>query len=141
MCIYYLTSKSTSAKQGPIPIDDEQIMSLSPIEGEVIIVDSKISTFSTREPISYPIPPTDDREGSGSTLGSSSSNSDPDEIPMLNAQDFGTCAYSENSLFQQIFGNTVKCNDYFDDKHRIQTKVYNENYLIFASIGVSAKYL
>ena len=59
---------------------------------------------------------------------------------MLIPQKFGTCVYSENSLFQQVFGNTVKCNDYHDSKHRIQTKVWNENYLVFATVGVSAKY-
>ena len=59
---------------------------------------------------------------------------------MLVPQSFGVCAYSEDSIFQQIFGNTVKCNDYHDSDHRIQTKVWNENYLIWSSVGASAKY-
>lgn len=43
-------------------------------------------------------------------------------------------------LKPQIFGNQIKCNDYHDSTHRIQTQFWNEDYFIFSSIGAKAKY-
>lgn len=104
-------------------------LSMTPIPGKVTSITTEISRFSTSC-------------GGGSGGGGGNPKSPPvsNLIPMLISQNFGTCTYSENSLFQQIFGNTVKCNDYHDSKHRIQTKVWNENYFIWSSVGASAKY-
>lgn len=55
-------------------------------------------------------------------------------------QSFGSCVYSEDSIWQQVFGNRIKCNDYHDSDHRVQTQFWNENYFIFSSIGTKAKY-
>lgn len=110
-------------------INDE--LTLNPISGEVMPIDQKINYFTTCG--------NGQQSSNGGTTTTTTTTSAP-VIPMLIPQNFGTCAYSENSLFQQVFGNTVKCNDYHDSTHRIQTKVWNENYLIFATVGVSAKY-
>ncbi|MEM1260682.1 MAG: hypothetical protein AAGH81_19315 [Bacteroidota bacterium] len=72
----------------------------------------------------------------GSSGGGSSSNS----IPMLKPMTFGVCDYALNSIWEKIFGDRVKCNDYHDSKHRIQTQFWNENYFLWASIGMKAKY-
>lgn len=104
-------------------------ISFSPVTGSTSRVDSKISLYQTCG-----------GGGGGVTrpVGGVSSNSSTP--PMLIPQTFGSCAYSEDSLFQQIFGHTVKCNDYHDSKHRIQTKVWNENYFVWSTVGASAKY-
>lgn len=110
----------------------EEVLSLTPVTGKVTSVTSEISMYTTK------------CDGGGSTGGGSSGGSSggtsSTTIPILIPQNFGSCAYTENSLFQQVFGNTVKCNDYHDSTHRIQTKVWNENYLIWSSVGASAKY-
>ncbi|MDO5981859.1 hypothetical protein [Flavivirga spongiicola] len=130
-----LTSKSAFIKTNK---SAGETLSLAPISGEVREIDSRISAFETDD---QPVPPDEDKEGNGGSGGGSGTPSSTTvSIPMLASQNFGMCQYSENSLFQQVFGNTVKCNDYHDSKHRIQTKVWNENYFLFASIGVSAKY-
>ena len=73
--------------------------------------------------------------GGGSSGGGSSTS-----YPILKPQTFGSCVYSEDSIWQQVFGNRIKCNDYHDSTHRIQTQFWNENYFIFSSIGTKAKY-
>lgn len=108
---------------------DLESMSLNLVEGTVTQITPKISLYSVCS-----------GGGSGGSSDGSSGGSPNNVIPLLVPQNFGTCSYSEDSLFQQVFGNTVKCNDYHDSTHRIQTKVWNENYLIWSSVGASAKY-
>ncbi|WP_136468951.1 hypothetical protein [Flagellimonas onchidii] len=77
---------------------------------------------------------------SGSGSGGSSSTSLQASMPIIKPMSFGTCQYSEDSVWQSIFGNRVKCNDYHDSTHRVQTQFYNENYLLFNKIGMKVKY-
>lgn len=124
-CEQYYKSSMTAKDTGEL--------SLSPVQGTVTVVDSQISVYET-------CGGSTGGSTGGSSGGSTGGTTTSTTIPLLIPQNFGVCAYSEDSIFQQIFGNTVKCNDYHDSDHRIQTKVWNENYLIWSSVGASAKY-
>lgn len=45
-----------------------------------------------------------------------------------------------NGTFAWIFGPTKKCISNFDDSHRVKTKFWDQNYLVYKSIGVSVKH-
>ncbi|WP_396632920.1 hypothetical protein [Maribacter sp. R86514] len=107
-----------------------EAMNLNSPSGSIIALDEDINFFSSCG------------GGGGSTGGGSTGGGTTTSttVPLLVPQNFGSCSYTENSIFQQIFGNTVTCNDYHDSTHRIQTKVWNENWLLWASVGASAKY-
>jgi hypothetical protein len=75
--------------------------------------------------------------GGGSTGGSTSLQA---SMPIITPMSFGACQYSEDSIWQSIFGNRIKCNDYHDSTHRVQTQFYNENYGLFSKIGMKVKY-
>lgn len=134
----YLTSIDHSSSRFSNGCNDNPVISADVHEGAVTEIDNEISHFtvscgssSDQDDYSY--------GGTSGNTGSSTNNTD-EKPPLLEPQSFGLCVYSENSLFQQVFGNTVKCNDYHDSTHRIQTKVFNENYFLWSNIGVSAKY-
>ncbi len=83
--------------------------------------------------------------GGGSSSGSGGSSSGGStslqaSIPIIKPMSFGACQYSEDSIWQSIFGNRIKCNDYHDSTHRVQTQFYNENYGLFNKIGMKVKY-
>lgn len=42
-------------------------------------------------------------------------------------------------IFQNIFGRTFVCRDYFDSKHRIKTEFWDQNYKIYQSVGIQTK--
>lgn len=77
--------------------------------------------------------------GSGSGSGSGSTSLQA-SMPIIKPMSFGACQYSEDSIWQSIFGNRIKCNDYHDSTHRVQTQFYNENYGLFSKIGMKVKY-
>lgn len=108
-------------------------LSLEPVEGELTAIDDNIMYY---EPI---IAPDDPYTGGGGSYGGGGSSTS-DDYPILKPKQFGSCVYSPDSLWQQAFGERVKCNDYHDDEHRIQTQFYNENYYVYATIGAKAKY-
>jgi len=60
--------------------------------------------------------------------------------PILAPHTFPVAQYTENSIFQQFFGNTVDVNQYHTSEHRIKTKFWNQNYLLWATIGAEARY-
>ncbi len=43
-------------------------------------------------------------------------------------------------MWQKVFGNTIDVNQYHDSNHRIKTKFYNNNYLLWSTIGATARY-
>ncbi len=51
----------------------------------------------------------------------------------------GSCDINNNNWFQNLFGKSLYCTDYFDSKHRIKTRFWDKNWLIYASAGVSTK--
>lgn len=111
-------------------------LSITPVEGEITQINNSISHYQP----TY-IAPIDGGGGSGGGGGGGSTPPAPEKnYPILIPQKFGSCLYSEDSLWQQAFGNRIKCNDYHDSEHRIQTQFWNENYFIYASIGTKAKY-
>lgn len=79
-----------------------------------------------------------DDSGTGNNSGSGSSS--PKTYPIDIKQDLGTCVVKDESLWQQIFGAAETCNDYYSSGRRVKTKFWNQNYLIYSSIGVSVKH-
>ena len=121
-CNYYISSYSRDM--------------LEPIELRKVPINSKINRYESCGGGSGG----GSGSGSGSGSGGSSSTSLQASMPIITPMSFGTCKYSENSIWQSIFGNRVKCNDYHDSTHRVQTQFYNENYLLFNKIGMKVKY-
>ncbi|MCK0160480.1 hypothetical protein [Allomuricauda sp. F6463D] len=78
--------------------------------------------------------------GGGSTGGSSGGTTTATNYPILKPQGFRTCVYDEDSIWESIFGDREKCNEYHDSTHRVQTQFWNENYFLWASIGTKVKY-
>lgn len=46
---------------------------------------------------------------------------------------------TKQPAFQNIFGRTFVCIDYFDSKHRIKTEFWDQNYLFYQSVGIQTK--
>lgn len=122
-------------------IEESQISTLSiePIEGRVTSIDENISLYQPLM-IAPDEPYSGGGGGGGGYTGGGTPTTGQDDFPILKPKTFGSCAYSPGSLWQQVFGERVKCNDYHDDDHRIQTQFYNENYYVYATIGSKAKY-
>jgi hypothetical protein len=53
-------------------------------------------------------------------------------------QNMSTCVYEEHG-FDHIFGPSKKCIDKFAKDRRIKTRAWNQNYLIYSSIGIRTK--
>jgi hypothetical protein len=79
--------------------------------------------------IEYPI---DGCGGGGSGGGGST-------VPEPNLDDFGLCTDNKGGLWQDIFGPKVECIDKWDDRRRVKTKVWNQNYFLYSSIGISVR--
>lgn len=47
--------------------------------------------------------------------------------------------YGSKPFFQNILGKTFVCRDYFDDRHRIKTEFWSQDYLFYQSVGVQTK--
>lgn len=80
---------------------------------------------------------------SGSGSGSSSNNNDPrySDIALNNLiQGLDTCNGGEENWFQNIFGQYNYCHKYFsDDEFRFELDYWNQEWLIYASVGVEAE--
>jgi len=49
------------------------------------------------------------------------------------------CSYHPGTL-DFLFGPSAICTSYFDRRHRVKTKFWNQHYLIYKSIGISVKH-
>ncbi len=129
-----IKSKSDLISERVSVVDEPCLeMSISPLKKSITKIDNEISLYE-------PILSCGGSGGGGSTGGGGTTSTIDSQIPMLVPQSFGSCSYSENSIWQQIFGSRIKCNDYHDSKHRVQTQFWNENYFLWASIGTKVKY-
>jgi len=73
--------------------------------------------------------------GSGGTGGSSLSE---DEKLQQIISNLPVCEGRDN-WFQNIFGKSYYCINYFDSKHRIKTEFWDQKWLIYASAGIQTK--
>ena len=110
----------------------ELIVDLNPVAGKTVIINGDISLFTvdTENTIDFSAANTENKEASLSGK----------VTPILAPHTFPVAQYTENSLFQQFFGNTIDVNQYHDSDHRIKTKFWNQNYLLWATIGAEARY-
>ncbi len=78
--------------------------------------------------------------GGGTGGGNGGGTSSTKKYPYEKKIELGTCVIKSESIWQQIFGAAETCNDYYDSKRRVKTKFWNQNYLVYSSIGVSVKH-
>jgi len=101
--------------------------------GGVTRVDERVSRFI--RPIEK-----EDCNGGGSGGGN------PSPVPRLSEEEklqkiisgLPEC-YGSKPFFQNIFGKTFVCRNYFDKKHRIKTEFWNQDYKIYQSVGIQTK--
>ncbi|MEZ5043643.1 MAG: hypothetical protein R2828_27345 [Saprospiraceae bacterium] len=46
---------------------------------------------------------------------------------------------NSNTLWNSVFGPSADCSDYFDNKRRVKTKIWNQNFFVYSSIGMSVR--
>lgn len=52
---------------------------------------------------------------------------------------FKMCSTLKKNLWTKVFGPKVECTEYHDKRRRIKTKVWNQNYVLYSSIGISVR--
>ncbi|PIB27557.1 hypothetical protein BFP77_11755 [Maribacter sp. 4U21] len=111
--------------------DNELVVDLNPVSGRTIKIDDDINVFvvETEEDVFGP-----------KNKGANDESMSGKVTPILAPHTFPVAQYTENSLFQKIFGNTIDVNQYHDSTHRIKTKFWNQNYLLWATVGAEARY-
>ena len=57
----------------------------------------------------------------------------------INPSDFKLCSSLKKNLWTKVFGPKVECTEYHDKRRRIKTKVWNQNYVLYSSIGISVR--
>jgi hypothetical protein len=84
------------------------------------------------------LPP--DNCGGGGTGGGSGPAPTPKPTPTKEEvkASLKTCHWDAN-IWDDIFGPAESCHDYFESDKRIKTKVWSQNYLLFASVGIKVK--
>tara|TARA_R110001583_G_C5602735_1_gene404636 strand:+ start:90 stop:1505 length:1416 start_codon:yes stop_codon:yes gene_type:complete len=125
------TNKSSSLTAKAIPID---LCLERALYGGITTVDNRISRFVA--PLvgdCYP--------GGGGGGGIP-----PTPVPQLSEEEklqqiingLPEC-YGSKPFFQNILGQTFVCRNYFDDRHRIKTEFWSQDYLFYQSVGVQTK--
>lgn len=46
---------------------------------------------------------------------------------------------NSSTLWNSVFGPSADCSDHFDSKRRVKTKIWNQNFLVYSSIGMSVR--
>ncbi len=78
--------------------------------------------------------PKDDSGGpGGSSGGASRPPSAPDPLSL------STCGNMNSNLITKIFGPALTCHSNFDSKNRIRVRAWNQNFLIYSSLGIKVK--
>jgi len=100
-------------------------------EGGLHPVDAKIMRFI------QPVP----EGGCSNSGGSNNDNTGTGSMETFNnfIQSLPECAYRPGTL-DFLFGPSAICESYFDGTHRVKTKFWNQDYLVYKSIGISVKY-
>jgi hypothetical protein len=52
---------------------------------------------------------------------------------------FNLCSTVRSNLFAQIVGPSAICDDYYANDKRVKTRVWNQNYFLYASVGISVR--
>ena len=58
---------------------------------------------------------------------------------VFNPANFGSCTIMNQGFFEQIFGESESCYDYYNDNRRVKVKYFNQNFGVFSSIGCSTR--
>lgn len=83
----------------------------------------------------------DTNSDTGNDGGNGDNNtSSTTEYPYMNRDDLDICVLSDESIWQQIFGEAETCFDYYNSNRRVPVKFWNQNYFVFSSVGSSVKH-
>lgn len=123
------TTASKSAIIESISVCDERAA-----YGGITEIDDRISRFVA--------PIEDDCYGGGSGGGGTT----PSPVPQISEEEklqqiiasLPECD-GNKQFFQNILGQTYVCRNYFDDRHRIKTEFWSQDYLFYQSVGVQTK--
>jgi len=87
------------------------------------------------------IAPIDDCGGGNTGGGSTTSGCRTPSCGVLQwspEDDLTICANQASDFWTDIFGPKVKCYSYFEDKRRLKTEAWDQNYTIYTSVGMKA---
>lgn len=76
--------------------------------------------------------------GSSSSGGTGTGTTYGDGV--FNPANFGSCSIETQSWWEMVFGEQETCYDYYNDDKRAKVTFWNENYLIFASVGINTRF-
>lgn len=114
------------------PIDPCPILADYNIQGgEVTSLDSDINYYSANDPCSYPSP---------SPTPTPSPSPNPTTDPVNDFINSLTSCDTNPGWAHWIFGDSKICIDQFTDRSRVRTKVWNQNYVIYRSVGSKVKH-
>lgn len=82
--------------------------------------------------------PPDDCGGGGTGGGGPVATPRPPPTKEEVKNNLKVCVWDPN-IWDHIFGPAESCHDYFESDKRIKTKVWSQNYLLFASVGIKVK--
>ncbi|MEQ9363163.1 MAG: hypothetical protein RIF32_02915, partial [Leptospirales bacterium] len=75
--------------------------------------------------------------GSGGSGGSGGGSAGPPKQPAISS--FPVCTGLRKSIWNKIFGPSAVCTQNWETRKRIKTKVWNQNYFLYSSIGISVR--
>lgn len=63
----------------------------------------------------------------------------PEQLLQNQINNLPICELGKTSGFQSIFGTNLSCVEYFDNRHRIKTEFWNQNWGVYNSIGTQVR--
>ncbi|MFH6965027.1 hypothetical protein ACHRVK_21085 [Flavobacterium plurextorum] len=126
----YLDKLSLSEKKNIVQKSRIKTMAKKTISSEVVQVSEGVNRFIPEEP-----EPVEDIPG----YGYYSSPIPIGATPKFIKQNLEIAYINDDSIWEKIFGESEKAEDYYSDNRRVQVSFWNQNYYLFSSVGCSAR--
>lgn len=159
--------KYTELGMFKIDFDEKQVLtdyldSITPMEKRALILQYKNEYSTTNKPqevnedlgsglttfrikavdlLRYPYPSNTDYDGGegGSSGSSSGGTTSTMGNGVYDPTTFGGCTIESQGFFEGIFGVSEACTEYYNDNRRVKVTFWNQNFLVFSSIGASTR--
>ena len=127
--LFVTSTEEGEAEFQSLIADSDRIRSIvessSSSKGMFVNISDEVEFFVADKPAFSPMP---------------SSDKDAEIAKELNENALSMCGGGNSStLWNSAFGPSVDCSDYFTDKRRVKTKIFDQNYGIFASLGTNVR--